>query len=303
MPIPKFHEIMLPLLQKYQDGKTYRANTFIEQITEEFQLTSAERLEKVSSGKTRISDRILWAYTYLYKLGFLGRPSRANYAITERGLDFLRLRPTDINFEKLKQQYPDISEDKFWQKSNSLKLEKELKIIENESTPDEILTTIIEQKILETQSEILEQIKSISPRSFENLVVKLLVAMGYGTQEFSQTTDYTNDGGIDGIVQADELGFEKVYIQAKKYESSVGRPDIQKFVGAMTGTGKGVFITTSKFASSVTDYLKSRQENIVLIDGEKMVQLMYKYNQGVSVRKTIELKTIDTDYFEELRNL
>ncbi len=303
MPIPKFHEIMLPLLKKYQDGKTYHATAFIEELTDEFRLSPSERLEKVSSGKTRITDRILWAYTFLYKLGFLSRPSRANYTITPRGSEFLKLDWKEINFEKLKQLYPDILEDKFWQKNNSFKSEKELKATEAESTPDEILTAIINQKILETQSEILEQIKNISPRSFENLVVKLLVAMGYGTEEFSLTTSYTNDGGIDGIVQADELGFEKVYIQAKKYESNVGRPDIQKFVGAMTGTNKGVFITTAKFASSVTEYLKSRQENIVLIDGEKMVHLMYKYNQGVSVRQTITLKAIDTDYFEELGNL
>lgn len=124
--------------------------------------------------------------------------------------------------------------------------------------------------------------------------------MGYGTEEFSLTTQYSNDGGIDGVIQADELGFEKIYIQAKKYEGNVGRPDIQKFIGAMTGTNKGVFITTSDFATSVMDYLKSRQENVVLINGKNLVKLMYKYNQGVTVRNTVEIKGLDSDYFEEL---
>jgi restriction system protein len=126
--------------------------------------------------------------------------------------------------------------------------------------------------------------------------------MGYGKEEYSSITNYTNDGGIDGIIQADELGFEKIYIQAKKFQedSSVGRPDIQKFVGAMTGTTKGVFITTAKFSSSVEDYLKSRSEKVILIDGQKLIRLMYKHNIGVSVRKTIDLKGLDSDFFEEL---
>ena len=303
MSIPKFYQIMLPLLQKYQDSKTYHKNTFIEKIVDEFGLNPSERLEKVNSGTTRIVDRIFWAYTYLYKLGFLSRPNRANYAITARGLEFLQSNPSQIDLDKLKQlkqKYPDILEDKFWQKSNFKDLEKQAKAIESELTPDEFLAVIIEQKTIETQEEILEQIKKITPRGFENLVVKLLVAMGYGTQEFSLTTSYTADGGIDGIIQADELGFERIYVQAKKYENNVGRPDIQKFVGAMQSTSKGVFITTAKFASSVTDYLKSRQENIVLIDGQKLVELMYKYNQGVSVRQVIEIKSVDIDYFDEL---
>jgi restriction system protein len=206
----------------------------------------------------------------------------------------------DLYPDKIKELFPDVMETKFWNSDLRDKSNRSSEIdnvTESEVTPDESLDTILNQKEVLVKSEILESINNLTPRQFETLVVKVLVAMNYGT---GIVTNYTNDGGIDGIIQADELGFEKIYIQAKKYSGNVGRPDIQKFVGAMTGTNKGVFITTSDFATSVSDYLKSRQENIILINGEKLVELMYKHNQGVSVIQNIEIKRIDTDFFDEL---
>jgi len=304
MPIPKFHEIMLPLLELYADSQIHQCADFDEKLSKVFSLSEVERSERVSSGKTRFYDRILWAHTYLYKAKLLEKPKRGYYVITLRGLEFLNKKLNKLSVDNLIQLYPDILEDKFYnpdlRDKNDKKSDVITEVLNSEQTPDELLDQILDQKLTESYSEIQEQITNISPRGFEFLVNKLLIAMGYGTEEFSSTTSYTNDGGIDGIIQADELGFDKIYVQAKKYEGNVGRPDIQKFVGAMTGTNKGVFITTSSFAPSVAEYLNSRQENVMLIDGPKLIELMYKHNQGVAVRRTIEIKTLDSDYFEEL---
>ncbi len=304
MSIPKFHEIMLPLLKMYSDGQIHHRKEFLESISTHFNLIEEDKNEKVKSGWSRIWDRTSWALQYLFKAGFLCSPSRGYFQITERGQEVLSRNLESLTLELIKKLYPDVLETTFFNPELATKKEKNQElnndIIDSEQTPDELLEGIIDQKLVESYSEIQDQIKNISPRAFEFLVNKLLIAMGYGTEEFSKTTSFTNDGGIDGIIQADELGFDKIYVQAKKYEGNVGRPDIQKFVGAMTGTNKGVFITTSSFASSVKEYLNSRQENVMLIDGTKLIELMYKHNQGVSVRRTIEIKTLDSDYFEEL---
>lgn len=303
MPIPKFHEIMLPLLELYSDNQLHHRKDFVEKISNYFNLTESERQENVKSGWTRVWDRVAWAQTYLKTSNLLDSPKRGHYKITNRGHEVLKMKLKNIKPDQIKKMFPDVMETKFWNpelRSQSKKININQLEIEAESTPDETLDIILNQKEILIKSEILESINNLTPRQFENLVVKLLIAMGYGTEEFSSTTSYTNDGGIDGIIQADELGFEKIYIQAKKYEGNIGRPDIQKFVGSMTGTNKGVFITTSDFATSVIDYLKSRQENIRLINGNKLVDLMYKHNQGVSIVENIEIKRLDSDYFEEL---
>jgi restriction system protein len=300
MSIPKFYELMLPLLKLYGDKKIHTRFEFIDQISGEFNLSEAEKQEKVNSGKTRISDRMYWAITFLKTSGLLEQPKRGLHNITDRGLSVLAMNLESLYPDKIKELFPDVMETKFWNPNLRDKLSKSPEldnVTESEITPDESLTSIINQKESLVKFDILESINGLTPRQFENLVVKVLVAMNYGT---GIVTNYTNDGGIDGIIQADELGFEKIYIQAKKYEGNVGRPDIQKFVGAMTGTNKGVFITTSDFANSVREYINSRQENIILVNGEKLVELMYKHNQGVSVIQNIEIKRIDTDFFEEL---
>ena len=303
MPIPKFHQIMLPLLQLFSDQKPYHKSHFVDQISDYFSLTEAERVEKVSNGYPRIANRTSWALTFLKKGKLLESKQRGYYLITDRGLEVLNMNLTGFTPSTIIDLYPDVLETKFWnpklREKYKSKIEptESIENIETETTPDESLESILSQKESLVKSEILDSINSLNPRQLEFLVVKVLVAMGYGT---GIVTNYTNDGGIDGIIQADELGFEKIYIQAKKYEGNVGRPDIQRFVGAMVGTSKGVFITTSDFAVSVSEYLKSRQENIILINGEKLVDLMYRHNQGVSVIQNIEIKRLDSDYFEEL---
>ncbi len=302
MPIPKFHQIMLPLLNHYNDGKVYHRNTFIEILASEFDLTVQERSETVSNGNSRFADRVWWAGTFLKKGGLLTSPKRGYHQITQRGMGTLQMGLTNLNPDKIIELYPDVLNDPFYNPElrSKTKSESTQSLITEELTPDESLDQAVSNIKARAYGEILDQIKLLSPLQFERLVVKVLVSMGYGTTEFSFNTQYTNDGGIDGIIQGDELGFERIYVQAKKYEGSVGRPDIQKFVGAMTGTQKGVFITTSDFTKNSHDYIATRQENIILINGEQLVEFMYKYNQGVSVRKIIELKTLDSDYFEEL---
>ncbi|MEI6728624.1 MAG: restriction endonuclease [bacterium] len=304
MPIPKFHELMLPLLKHYGDGKVHTRYEFLDSLGIEFKLTPEELAERVSSGLTRVADRIGWATTFLKKAGLLIQPERGYHEITDRGQQTLKLGLDFLTPAKIVELYPDSKNNAFYNPLLREKHEFKDKIEELtlEGTPDEEIDTALANKELQTQSEIKDQVDKITPRQFENLVNKLLVAMGYGKEEYRTVTSYTNDGGIDGIIQADELGFEKIYIQAKKFQdgSSVGRPDIQKFVGAMTGTTKGVFITTAKFSSSVEEYLKSRSEKVILIDGPKLIRLMYKHNIGVSVRKTIDLKGLDSDFFDEL---
>jgi restriction system protein len=301
MPIPKYHEIMLPLLEAYKDGNIHHRKEFTDQLADLYNLSEDERSVVIRSGHhTRFWDRIHWALTFLKKSWLLISPKRGYYQITQRGIDVLQMKLTELNAEKIKELFPDIMETPFWNPALRDRKDNNEETSLNEQTPDETLDFILREKESFVKGELTEQIKSISPRSFEFLVTKLLIAMWYGTEEFSITTNYTNDNGIDWIIQSDELGFEKIFVQAKKYEWSVGRPDMQKFVWAMTGTSKGVFITTSDFSSWVLEYLKSRPEKVILINGEKLVDLMYRYNQGVSVRSTIEVKWIDGDYFEEL---
>ena len=301
MAIPKYHELILPLLKAYKDGEIHHRKEFTDYLADLYNLTEDERSVVISSGHhTRFWDRIHWALTFLKKSWLLNSPKRGFYQITKRGLDVLKMNFSELNDKKIKELFPELMETPFWNPSLRDNKSHANETPLSEQTPDETLEFILNEKESLVKSELTEQIKNISPRSFEILVTKLLVAMKYGTEEFSVTTSYTNDNGIDGIIQSDELGFEKIYVQAKKYEWSVGRPDMQKFVWAMTGTSKGVFITTSDFSSWVFEYLKSRQEKVILINGVKLVDLMYRYNQWVSVRETIELKWIDWDYFEEL---
>jgi restriction system protein len=317
--IPTAQELLYFVFQQFVDQKPHHCTEFIDIVIQKYNLDPDLMANPVfngrnnnpwSSGRRLVLDRVYWARTFLFKANLLDRTARGYYKINQRGQKLVDDKIIFSEAGELIQIYPDLMQDPFWNVELRVKKDKNMKSqvvgFESETStlsdisPDEQLKNILFQSEAQVIDELTAQINEISPRGFEFLVVKLLVAMGYGTEEFSSTTSYTNDGGIDGIVQADELGFDRIYIQAKKYSGNVGRPDLQKFVGAMNTTNKGIFITTSDFAPSVKDYLKTRQENIVLINGQKLAELMYKYNQGVSVRQIIEIKGIDTDYFEEL---
>lgn len=315
MPVPKFHEIMIPLLSKYTDNLPHKTSEFYDFIIDYFKLTQSDVDEKTNDGTSRLFGRINWAKTFLSKSDFLEKVERGSFKITKKGVDFLNLKWKKINFKEIVRIYPDLMETEFWNsklrtgkndKKNENSTPQEIKSYQSENeninfeSPEDILDRIISEKKDQVCQEILEEVKKIHPRLFENLVVKLLVAMGYGTQEHSFVTNYSNDKGIDGVIQADDLGFEIIQVQAKKYEGNIGAPSVREFVGSIKGGGKGVFVTTSDFTKDALECIKGRNEKVVLIDGKRLSQLMFKYNQGVSISQTIQLKAIDIDYFQAL---
>jgi len=308
---------MLPLLQVFADGQIRHIKDTEESLAPIFKLGKEEILQTYSISNQRkiFFDRIGWARTFLKKAYLLEQIERGKYKITKRGLELLATKPKEITTKTLK-QYSDFW-DKFSKKTKTEthqsqnlegKLEESLgeslrqDLEENVQTPDEL----IENSYLEIRSllksEVKDKIMSCSPQFFEKLVLELLVKMGYGgdLDEAAEVTRYSGDGGIDGIIKEDRLGLDKIYIQAKRWQGNVGRPELQNFVGAMSGTQKGVFITTSGFNKNALEYIKTRPEKIVLVDGDILTNLMIDYDLGVSLKKAYLIKKVDNDYFEEI---
>ncbi|EGJ51738.1 restriction endonuclease [Desulfocurvibacter africanus] len=298
MPIPDFQTIMLPLLELSSDGKVRSSAEYRDTLADRFTLTPAEREELLPSGKQQIfSNRVSWASFYLQRAGLLTKPRRGHYQITERGREALRTRPQRINIEFL-QQYPEFNA--FREKSTDKKPVEETRTGE---TPEETLETAFQQMRGGLALEILEQVKSCTPQFFERLVVELLVGMGYGgtMHDAGMAVGKSGDEGIDGIIKEDRLGLDLIYLQAKRWEGTVGRPEVQKFVGALHGkhARKGVFITTGTFAQGAVEYAASIDSKVVLIDGKRLAELMIEFDVGVSTKATYQVKRIDSDYFNE----
>ena len=300
MTVPDFQTIMLPLLQGASDGNEHSGHEFLNQLAEHFGLTDDDLNEVLPSGKqTRFYNRVGWARTYLIKSKLLEMPRRSFYKITERGKEVLKSNPSRIDMNYLK-RFPEYIE--FKEKENEKEEEKRVEEVE-ESTPEEILENAY-QEIRDTLAqEVLENVMSCTPAFFERLVVELLVAMGYGgsRRDAARAVGQTGDEGIDGIIDEDKLGLDIIYIQAKKWslDKSVGRPEIQKFVGALAGkrAKKGIFITTTSFSSEASRYASDIDTKVILIDGKRLAELMIDYNIGVNEVTTYKLKRIDSDYF------
>jgi len=296
MAVPDFQTIMLPLLKVASDGKEHSGNEFLEQLAKHFQLTDEELNELLPSGKqTRFYNRVGWARTYLIKSKLLEMLKRSNYRITERGTDVLASNPgrIDMNYLKRFPEYIEFKEKEREEKKSIEEVEK--------NTPEEILENAY-QEIRDTLAqEVIENVMGCTPAFFERLVVELLVAMGYGgsRRDAARAVGQTGDEGIDGIIDEDRLGLDTIYIQAKKWANSVGRPEIQKFVGALAGkrAKKGIFITTSFFSSDATRYVSDIETKVILIDGKRLAELMIDYNIGVNEVTAYKLKRIDSDYF------
>jgi len=299
MAIPGYQDLMLSLLKLVSDGKEYSLREIIERLAEEFNLSEEERNEFLPSGRQRVFDnRVSWAKTYLSKAGLLESPKIGYIKISKVGKQFLADNP---NLDKLTNkdllQFESFRE--FISRGNEENADSHIDL----KTP----TEIIEQKIQEVNEaladELLRKIKNSSPKFFEKLVIDLLLKMGYGgsEKEMAEVVGKSGDEGIDGTIKEDKLGLDVIYIQAKRWEGPVGRPEIQKFVGALAGkkAKKGVFFTTSTFTDESKNYVSHLEQKVVLIDGNKLADLMIKYNVGVSVEKIIEIKRIDSDYFEE----
>jgi len=299
MAIPGYQDLMLPLLKLVSDGKEYSLREIIERLAEEFNLSEEDRNEFLPSGQQRVFDnRVNWAKTYLLKAGLLESPKRGYIKISKAGKQFLVDNP---NLNKLTKE--DLMQFESFREFISRGNKKNMVLHIDSETP----TEIIEQKIQEVNEaladELLRKIKGSSPKFFEKLVIDLLLKMGYGgsEKEMAEVVGKSGDEGIDGTIKEDKLGLDVIYIQAKRWEGPVGRPEIQKFVGALAGkkAKKGVFFTTSTFTDEAKDYVSHLEQKVVLIDGNKSADLMIKYNVGISVEKVIEIKRIDSDYFEE----
>ena len=298
MTVPDFQTIMLPLLKVAEDGQEHSGHEFLEQLSRYFELSDEDLNELLPSGKqTMFYNRVGWARTYLIKSRLLEVPRRSFYKITERGIDVLKSNPNRIDMNYLK-RFPEYIE--FKEKENEKEEKEQVEDVE-ESTPEENLESAY-QEIRDTLAlEVLENVMSCSPAFFERLVVELLVAMGYGgsRRDAARAVGQTGDEGIDGIIDEDRLGLDTIYIQAKKWANSVGRPEIQKFVGALAGrrARKGIFITTSSFSSEAVRYASDIDPKVILIDGKRLAELMMDYNIGVNEVTTYKLKRIDSDYF------
>ena len=304
MPVPKYSELMLPLLQYAGDGQEHRISEASEAIATHLQLTDEQINELFSSGKqTKYYNRIHWAKTYLTKAHVLESTGRGLFRITQRGLDLLNTNPPEIS-NNLLSQYKEFVE--FQTPSDDNKIQASEDFEDDEKTPEEEIQEIYKKMRKSLSDELLEIVLAVSPLFFERLVVDLLLAMGYGSSlDSGDHLGQSNDGGVDGVIREDKLGLDTIYIQAKRYarDNSVGRPAIQAFVGSLMGFGasKGVFITTSSYSHYAIDYAKSMSNmKIILIDGQQLATLMIEHNIGISVQKTYEIKQVDENYFPDV---
>jgi restriction system protein len=303
MPIPDYQTLMLPLLRFAADGIDHTTREAVEVLATEFQLTPSERNELLASGQQAIfNNRVGWANSYLKKAGLLEAPRRGVLRITARGKQILGDNPARIDVKYL-ERFPEFIEFRDASRNNRETTTTESVAIATEQTPEEALELAHQSLRLSLAQDILSRILSCSPTFFERLVVELLVKMGYGgsRRDAGERIGQSGDGGIDGIIKEDRLGLDTIYIQAKRWQGSVGRPEIQKFVGALQGqrAKKGVFITTSSYTSEAAEYASRIDTKVVLIDGQLLSNLMMDFDVGVSVSASYIVKRIDSDYFEE----
>jgi len=305
MAIPTFQDVMLPIM-KFAEGVESRSlKECVEHIEKLYNLTDDEKQERIPCGKTRtVYNRVTWSVSHMRKAGLLvSHGKRGFFSLTEAGKNVLVDNPQRIDMKALR-NFPGYY--KFRGRGEGISETVLPDDLENaDKTPEEIMGTLAAQLDLQLADELVESICNNTPAFFESLVVDLLLKMGYGGLEGSgEVTKKSGDGGIDGVIKQDELGLDTIYIQAKRWDkdSTVSRPDIQKFAGALLGEGatKGVFITTASFAKPAVDYAKSvPNAKIILIDGLSLAKLMIKHDLGVDTNNIIRIKKIDSDYFEE----
>lgn len=314
MTVPRYHEMMLPVLTKLGDDpdRSFTNKQIREYVADCFALDDNDKAEAISSGFARYISNAQWACTYLKQARLIESPKRGLFKITPRGQ-----RVLDSGVDKIDRaylmQYPEFCEFTTRSKKNKAQENgstEEVSAVrqeEDEATPDDIMEASFQSIQSALVAELLELIMQQSPSFFERLVVDLLLSMGYGDSRTDSglVTKRTGDEGIDGVIREDKLGFDSVYIQAKRWspERSVSRPDLQAFVGALTGAGaaKGLFITSAHFSKGAREYAeKQRAVKLVLVDGEQLARLMIAHGVGVSVRRVYEVKSVDRDYFEGL---
>lgn len=304
MPIPDYEDLMLPLLESLRDGGEHSVRDVRDEIASRLRLTDAERSELLPSGKQPVFDnRIGWAKTYLDRAGLVTAPKRGVYKVTDLGRQVLASKPRRLDVAFLT-RYPQFQE--FYKKRPNGPPDEGPATTPTPSakaTPREKLESAVEQMRRELESELLDTVLRASPQFFERLVVELLEKMGYGgwIKGAGRVVGRTGDGGIDGVIKQDHLGLDAIYVQAKRWQGNVGRQEVQKFSGSLDTehARKGVFITTSSFTDEAIQYVRNIEKKIVLVDGQKLAELMIDFDVGVSLTDTYKIKRVDTDYFSE----
>jgi restriction system protein len=303
--IPQYHTLMLPLLKVMESGADMTTKQMRDAVAAHLELTAEALSQRLPSGtQTAFDNRMGWARTYLFKAGLIDRPRRATYAISQSGKQLLLNPPATIDTDFLRTY--DQFKEFIGTGSNAREGLVPNNETDNDLTPEEQIERGVRQIQGELKDEVLDRVKQLPPEGFEQLVLQLLVGMGYGgSMADVQGVARGADGGVDGVVNQDHLGLDRIYIQAKRWEGSVGRPVIQGFVGALAGVGasKGVIMTTSTFAQPAQEYVKTLTDRrIVLVDGKRLSELMVKHGIGVSTKQTFVVQRMDEDFFLELEN-
>lgn len=302
MAIPDFQTLMLPLLELAADGSEHSMQDARDQLARKFAVTDDELNTLLPSGRQPVfSNRVGWAKSYLVQAGVLDAHRRGFFRISERGREVIREKPQRITVKFL-ERFPEFIEFRTPQTRHDEVTVAE-SLAEDKQTPEEMLEAAYQRLRHDTTAELLLRVKKSSAAFFEHLVIELLLKMGYGgsLKEAGSAIGRSGDEGIDGIIKEDRLGLDLIYLQAKKWEGTVGRPEIQKFVGALHGkrAKKGVFITTGAFSSEAIEYVGNIDPKVVLIDGRQLAEFMIDFGLGVTESSTYQVKRIDSDYFGE----
>ncbi|RAI91928.1 restriction endonuclease [Algoriphagus yeomjeoni] len=288
--IPKFHETFNPILDILSDGEAIHSRELIRKVIKKYYSNLPEELlnERTKSGEILIQNRIAWGKSYLKKGGYIFFPKRGMTQITDKGLK----QKDELSLKEIQE---DNNLFEFYSEEKTKGISKDTEI--QSSTPQDLIDKGFLEIENQTKTDLLDKLKTIDPYYFEKVILILLKKMGYG--DFIETPK-SGDGGIDGIINEDKLGLDKIYIQAKRFDSNkVREKDIRNFIGAMSGdTSKGVFVTTSKFDKGAEEKAKFAHHTIILIDGEKLANLMHEFNVGVQIKSTYEVKQLDEDFFE-----
>jgi restriction system protein len=303
MPVPDFQTLMRPLLEEYAVGGERPIREVRAALASKFALTPEELAARLPSGLAKTFDnRVGWAATYLFRVALLSRPRRSVYAITERGREVLAANPERVDLNVLS-QFPEFAD---FRKPSTRRRTKDATAepaVAETATPEERIEAAYQELREALIAEVRDRIAAMPPAAFEDLVLDVLHAMGYGdgTEHSRLRTGASGDAGIDGVIREDRLGLDVVYVQAKRWEATVGRPVVQGFVGALQGAraSKGIIFTASSFSSDARSYAAGVSPRVILIDGERLAELMIDHNVGVSDRETYSVKRIDGDYFGE----
>lgn len=304
--VPKFEDFFLPCLKCLSDGNIYTQESLRKYIVDYFRLSDADANALIHSGKkTQVADRVSWTVSYFMQARLIDTPKRGNYKINPSGITFLSKHKNGFNKNDLL-QIPSFASFATRKNADFKNIsQKHLNAVQKEDTPTDLIADAYSQINNSLVQDLLSKVLELSPVFFERLVVELLVKMGYGGsfEDAASVTQYSRDDGVDGVIKEDKLGFDTIYIQAKRYDrkNTVGSKDVRDFIGALNikHASKGVFITTSTFSDSAKKSVSAIESKIVLIDGQQLCRYMIEYNLGVSIQQVYEIKQLDNDYFTE----